>query len=423
MKKIIIKTILFLGLLFIGLNNVHADEAFVFSIGGATDVKAGDEFEVDVNVKGPSEEYTLNGYNILVSYDVNKLDLLSGASDDTVSANNVAINNDEKLATLRFRVKDGVGAGSTNLSLSVASVLQNGDELNKKDITTNGGNVKIRNIGSDSSLKSLKIPNTVISPSFKSDVKTYTATVTDVTSVDIKAEPNESHATVYITENSKNLVKGLNEITVVCKAENGTETSYNIKITLNVTPTEEELKLQDTSLKSLSIKGQKIEFDSNEKKYYINVDYDVTKINITALPTNANAEVKITGNSKLIVGKNTVKISVTSEDKTKTDTYQIIVTRAEENKKLVKTCPDLTSTKEWIIFTISLLVTFTLGIVLGYFLGKKDVLGKIFSKKKKEETPVEVETLSDTIDLSDTSKLVNDSDIETIDTEIEKIEK
>ena len=50
-----------------------------------------------------------------------------------------------------------------------------------------------------------------------------------------------------------------------------------------------------------------------------------------------------------------------------------------------------------------MVLTFTLGIVLGYFLCKKEVLKKIF-KKKKEEEPVAIETLSDTIDLSDTVK-------------------
>ena len=54
-----------------------------------------------------------------------------------------------------------------------------------------------------------------------------------------------------------------------------------------------------------------------------------------------------------------------------------------------------------------MLVTFTLGIVLGYFLCKKDILNKIFTKKEKpQEEAVEVETLSDTIDLSETVKEV-----------------
>ena len=82
------------------------------------------------------------------------------------------------------------------------------------------------------------------------------------------------------------------------------------------------------------------------------VPYKTTSLDITAVPVNEKAKVKIDGNKKLIVGKNTVKISITSEDTKNNDTYQILVTRKEQDKDIVKTCPDTVSTKEWIIFSI-----------------------------------------------------------------------
>ncbi len=408
MKKSFIKLFLLIGMLFVGVSTAYADDTFTFSIGGAKDVKAGDEFTVDVTVNGLNDTYTLNGFDLTVSYDTNKLTLIDGAPDNRVIRPEQGTITDSKITTIKFKVNSGANAGDTALKLEPNSVVIDGEAIPKNDsrVKFNGGTVTIRNIGTDNTLKSLKIPNTVLSPEFNKNVHDYTATVTDVTSVDIKAEPSDPHSTVWITENSKNLVKGVNDITIVCKAENGQELWYGIKITLNVTPTEEELKAQDTTLKSLTIKGQKLEFNSAEKKYYINVDYDVTKINVTATPNNPEAEVTITGNSKFIVGRNTVKINVTSKDKSKTDTYQIIVTRADEKKAIVKTCPDETSKMEWIIFTGSLLLTFTLGIVLGYFLCRKEVFNKLFKRKKKTDTPVEIETLSDTIDLSDTVKKV-----------------
>ena len=54
-----------------------------------------------------------------------------------------------------------------------------------------------------------------------------------------------------------------------------------------------------------------------------------------------------------------------------------------------------------------MLFTFTLGIVLGYIVCKKDIIEKVFKKKKNKEEPVMVETLSDTVDLSGTIKEVN----------------
>ncbi len=399
MRKGFIKLFLLIGMLFVGLTTVYADDTFTFSIGGAKDVKPGDEFTVDVTVKGPTEENTLNGYNITLVYDTNKLTVLEGGQ---MTADNLSVTENTTIAKIKFKVNDGAAAGDTMLKLE-GTAYNNGEA---DESTFNGGTVSIRAIGTDTSLKSLKIPNTVLSPGFNKNIYDYTATVTDVTSVDIKAEPTDPHSTVWITENAQNLQKGVNEITIVVKAENGSEKWYGIKLTLNVTPTEEELKEQDATLKDLTIKGQKIEFSSTEKKYYINVDYETTKLTITATPNNPEAEVTIVGNSKFVVGKNTVKINVVSKDKSKNETYTIIVTREDEKKEIIKTCPDSTSKKEWIIFTASLLLTFTLGIVLGYFLCRKEVLNKLFKKKQKEEVPVEIETLSDTIDLSNTVKKV-----------------
>ena len=79
-----------------------------------------------------------------------------------------------------------------------------------------------------------------------------------------------------------------------------------------------------------------------------------------------------------------------------------MVTRKEAKKKIIQTCPDTTSVKEWIIFSAGLLLTFTLGIVLGYVLCKKGIIQRIFKKKEKQDEAVEIQTLSDTIDLGET---------------------
>lgn len=396
MKKSFIKLFLLMGMLFVGMNVAYADDSFTFKIGGAENIKPGDIFETAISVSGVSSEYTLTGYTLTVGFDTNKLDLVEGEA--TMSADNLQVTDAGTVATLKFRAKEATDG--TKLELKCDKVYNNGEE--DKDAKCNSSTVSIRPLSNDTTLKSLKIPNTVLSPEFNKNTTDYTATVTDVTSVDIEAKPSNQYSSVWITENAKNLVKGVNDVTIVVKDEYGNEKWYGIKITLNTTPTEEELKAQDATLKTLTIKGQKIEFNSTEKKYYINVDYETTKLNITATPNNEEAEVKIVGNSKFVVGKNTVKINVTSKDKTKTETYQVIVTREKEEQEVVKTCPEETSKKEWIIFTVSLILTFTLGIVLGYFLCRKEVLNKLFKRKKKEETPVEIETLSDTIDLSDT---------------------
>ena len=124
------------------------------------------------------------------------------------------------------------------------------------------------------------------------------------------------------------------------------------------------------------------------------------------------------GTTSLKVGKNIIKVLVTSEDGSNKETYTLTITRQEQEKKVVQTCPDETSTREWIVFSVSMILTFTLGIVLGYFVCKKEVLKKIFKKKNKKEKPEEIDTLSDTIELD--AKKVSDKLIEEKEEELKE---
>ena len=164
-----------------------------------------------------------------------------------------------------------------------------------------------------------------------------------------------------------------------------------------------ELLAQITSVFQYILKF-KIDFNADTKKYTLSVPYKTKKINILAEAENPNATINMEGNTTLKVGRNVINIVVTSEDTENKDTYVLSVTREKEEQKVVQTCPDETSTREWIMFTVSMLLTFTLGIVLGYFLCKKEVLKKIFHKKKKEEKPEAIDTLSNTIEIESIKK-------------------
>ena len=405
MKKNLFKISVFLFAFFaFGIVAYAEDSGPKFSLGGAS-VKIGQTFEIPVTVAFDSA-YTLEDYQLSVTL-CDKVEYIGAGGTDVVG------NGPGSPRTIQLKA---VAAGDCAIGFNTDGgyVTIDGNKYEGQDITKslanhgamatlNGATISISELSGDSSLKSLKIPNGQLEPAFKSDVYNYKTTVTDVTSIDIDAKPNNSGAQVSITPNYKELQKGDQDVSIVVTAENGAQTTYTIKVTLKTTPTPEELKLADATLKNLTVKGEKLDFSKDEKKYFLTVGYDTKKLTVNATPNNEKAEVKILGNDKLIVGKNTIKIIVTSEDKTKTETYQIIVTRDAEEKEIVETCPDETSTTEWIIFTAGMLLTFTLGIVLGYFLCKKEILKKLF-KKKKEEEPVAIETLSDTIDLSDTVK-------------------
>lgn len=392
-------------------------KAVTFSISKSADnLKPGGTSTIIINAKDVTEQDSVSAYNLNVNFDNSKLEYAGGESSGTgvVTASGNVVNirstfSDTKgdnfeVAKFNLRVIGSASSGNAKLELSGSCDI-NGEA---GSCSTNGSQITVAALGTDASLNSLKIPNTTLKPAFSSSVTNYTATIQDITDLTVNAVPSDSNAKVSISENAKSLQKGENKIDVTVVSEDGqSRKTYTVVVTLNLTPTDEELLKANATLKALTIKGQKLDFESTEKKYYITVPYETTKLSITATPANAKAKVEISGEKKLIVGKNNVKITVTSEDKSKIENYQIIVTRQDEEKEIVQTCPDETSTREWILFSVAMLITFTLGIVLGYFLCKKDVFKKLFTKKpKKEEVPVEIETLSDTIDLSNTVKEV-----------------
>ena len=381
----------------------------------ADNLKPGGVSTIIINAKGVTAQDSLDSYDLTFTFDNTKLEYAGGASSaksniNPISGNTISIKSkftdaeSGDFEVARFNLKVSAGAGSGNAALNLKGTCVS----DSSNCQSNGSQITVTSLGNDASLTSLKIPNTTLKPAFSSEVTSYTAVIQDIKELTVNAVAKDPNSKISISENHKALQKGENKIDVVVTSEDGqNRKTYTVVVTLNLTPTEAELLKANANLKLLDVKGEKIDFDPAEKKYYLTVPYTTKKLTITAKPANEKASVEIDGNKKLIVGKNTIKITVVSEDKTKIENYQIIVTRQDQEKEIVQTCPEVTSTKEWIIFSVGLLFTFTLGIILGYFLCKKDIFTKIFTKKEKPvEEAVEIETLSDTIDLSDTVKEV-----------------
>lgn len=378
-------------------------------------VKVGSDITVYIKSEEVGKSDAISNYVMELSYDTSKLVVKNFSSDiaEISNANPISITNKEGMtiasdgvvATIVFTAKTDATPGNTSLRLESKNVkTASGQNVTA---TNNSADLVIAQLGTDATLSSLKIPNTTLSPKFDKNVTDYEASIKDITEITINAIPTDSNAKIMISENYKNLVKGENIIKVSVTAENGQVTkTYNIKVNLSLTPTEEEKQKASTVLKNIKVKNYDIDFSSDTKKYTLTVPYKINKLKISAEAENPNSKIEIDKANNLKVGKNIIKIVVTSEDEENTDTYQLTVTREKEEKKIVQTCPDEVSTKEWIMFSVSMLLTFTLGIVLGYFLCKKEVLKKLFIKKEKTETSKEIDTLSDTIKID--TKKVND---------------
>ena len=422
-KGLFAKLVLFAIIMIIFPKNVHA---LNFKVERSADtVKPGSEVTVYVKAEGVGND-SLKEYNVSLAYDGTKLEYKSGTSDVAtvtqgnpivIKNGNGTISSDTTLATLVFGVKTNSKAGDTNLTLTNSGLKTIAGE--EKTATNTSSMIKVAALGSDATLSSLKIPNTTLSPKFDKNTLEYTADIKDITEITINAQATDSNAKIMISDNYKSLVKGENIVKISVTAENGTATkTYQIKVNLTMTPTEEEKIKANALLKKLSIEGYDIDFSSDQKKYTLTVPYKEKKVKVLAEAENENAPIEMEGTTSLKVGKNIIKILVTSEDGSTKETYTLTITREKQEKKVVQTCPDETSTREWIVFSVSMLLTFTLGIVLGYFVCKKEVLRKIFKKKNKKEKPEEIDTLSDTIELD--AKKVSDKLIEEKEEELKE---
>ena len=91
---------------------------------------------------------------------------------------------------------------------------------------------------------------------------------------------------------------------------------------------EEKEKSTDSSLNELTVAEGTIspEFNKDVKEYTVSIPYEVTEVNVTAVPTDSKATVEVNGNKELKEGENVVTITVTAEDGSKTD-YVVKVIR------------------------------------------------------------------------------------------------
>ena len=148
-------------------------------------------------------------------------------------------------------------------------------------------------------------------------------------------EQKSASKTVSIVQQNKNTGGNSNG-----GSSNGGNTTRKPNTNNSTKPTEtkEEKKSTDSTLSSLSIAEGAItpEFNKDVKEYAITVPNEVTKLNITATPTDSKATVSVTEYEELKEGENIITISVTAEDVTTKTDYVIKATRQRKELALEK---------------------------------------------------------------------------------------
>lgn len=180
-------------------------------------------------------------------------------------------------------------------------------------------------------LKVLRLDHEGISPDFRKDVKEYYFIANDaINNLEVTAIPENKNATVRVVGN-KNLKMGKNTIEIHVLSEDKTqEEVYRIYVTKT-----KDIRLANANLENLAVRQAFLnpEFSADETNYKIEVDNQVEKIDILAIPQSEKAEVTITGNEKMEIGNNVIQINVVAEDKMTNKKYEMIVHRRSQQEQ------------------------------------------------------------------------------------------
>ena len=223
---------------------------------------------------------------------------------------------------------------------------------------------------SNAMLSGLTVDVEGLSPEFNKDTDNYTLQVgSDVEAIQITATPEDENATVQVQGN-ENLQEGENTVTITVTAGDGTTKVYTI--TVNKGNVEQVASL---GLSTLTIAGIDMEevFSPTTYEYTIEINEDVTQLDITAEANEEGATVEIVGNQDFQEGENIVSIIVKSANGEETVTYQLTI-----NKNTAAVAENSNQTQNLIFICLFVGIVVVIIIVVSILLYKRN-------KKKIEE--------------------------------------
>ncbi len=138
------------------------------------------------------------------------------------------------------------------------------------------------------------------------------------TDVEVVVETTDPEAS-FVIDGGADLVPGENDLTVSVFAADGV-TSRDYFVVLNVLPN------TDTSLASFTINGDEVTDGDS-----VDLDPFTQSVDVAVETTDSNATYVIDGDSNLVVGENTLTLTVTAADDSTTMDYQVTLVVAQSN--------------------------------------------------------------------------------------------
>lgn len=227
---------------------------------------------------------------------------------------------------------------------------------------------------SNNYLKSIRIDKGKLSPDFNRENLEYNVENINEDEIEIIAEAEDEKATVSGTGTIA-LINGENIINITVTAENQAVRVYQIHINKNQEFTQSDLRLQTLEIKKINEDGKfydiDIGFDKDKFEYIINVESDISDLDIIPIVEEEGTIVETQGKNNLLEGENEINITLTNiNDETKTTIYSLKVIKAEKPIVEISTVPQK---RTWIwIIVIGIIVL--LGAIIGiiYFMKNKN---------------------------------------------------
>lgn len=349
MKKIIyfVITIFMIILFSYPLKSRALENATFYLQSDKDNVIIGDEFEVNLNLKG----INTSAYSIEIFFDTTKLEFISESENSNVIGNKVKIvwydtnggteAKQGELEKLKFKsIAPGIADfdvngeffdENTNLMQTDFENFQ--IEILEQDVAEGVNGRAIQNQNS-TQLKSLRLNVEGIVPDFETDIYDYSLTLPEqlkeIKDIEVLPIAENENAKIEVSGN-KNLKDGLNIINVVVTNQ-GKSQEYKIKVTKT-----QNLEMANTNLENLAIEYAILSPEFNEQitRYNTQVANEINQLNILAIPENEQGKVEILGNNNLNEGNNKIEIKVTAPNGFTQRIYEINVYKRNKQEETI----------------------------------------------------------------------------------------
>lgn len=345
MKKIYFIIIIFLNILIFPI--ISDAKTSVQLKTDYSKINVGEQFDISVEITGDK----VSAIDMDIYFDSNIIEYISGPENTNLVDGRIKLSwfdeNAEgktnfSLGNFVFKQKQD---GRTNISIKGNCYNEFGDlietEFKNLQIEKIEDNIQSKIIAeqevgtstdtNNALLKFLRTNQEEIIPKFEASINEYYLTTnTDINKLDITAIPENPNSKVEIIGN-ENFKQGKNIVEIKITSSNlQVVNSYKIFVTKT-----KDLEKSNVNLENLAIENTILypSFDTTVTEYKIEIEPNIEKLNILAIPENSKATIDIKGNELLKTGDNEILISVLSEDKINTLVYKIVAHKRNEEEQ------------------------------------------------------------------------------------------